>query len=516
MRYTQNINLPIVEDNDLYSKEINNLAFEKIDEEIQGLADIVETLDSPENSIADVKKDINDIKSDVVDINEQLVTNVEQISYINTNKSYWVSPEDFGCKGNGVIDDTVNLQKAITYCYENKKTLKCKDNSIYCISNTLQILDYIDIEMNNSIIKAIQPMDKMINYKFPQDYRNYINNTNLGKMSYSSLHLDGNNMAKYGIYIEDGVCITFYNTKIRFASIGIHIHSASELLFDNIYVRCNPTDNNSIGVENLANDCLFNMIYIMDAHVGILNNGLNHMSKVHVWKGSNFNGSIGIKFMGGNLFLDSSYIDSYANAFYIGSSSQLMINNCNTFYNGAMYTDNFDSPIIFFISDPTKDMMGYSSITNCFIKGKNSNTKLSNVENLRVREANNSFDNLDMSYVTKLNTKNITLSDGIIKNSDNATGCAFVSFENATRYIYLNIEKTSGFSHNDSIGKLPFSTTQSFVVPCLISANQYFNGVVEHAILVINKTGNIIVKTNSTLTPKYLAANFTLPSGSFR
>ena len=46
MRYTQNINLPIVEDNDLYSKEINNLAFEKIDEEMQGLADIVEALDS--------------------------------------------------------------------------------------------------------------------------------------------------------------------------------------------------------------------------------------------------------------------------------------------------------------------------------------------------------------------------------------------------------------------------------------------------------------------------------------
>ena len=47
MRYTQNIKLPIVEDNDLYSKEINNLAFEKIDDEIQGLADIVEALDSP-------------------------------------------------------------------------------------------------------------------------------------------------------------------------------------------------------------------------------------------------------------------------------------------------------------------------------------------------------------------------------------------------------------------------------------------------------------------------------------
>ena len=69
MRYTQNINLPIVEDNDLYSKEINNLAFEKIDEEIQGLADIVETLDSPENSIADVKKNVKKL-------NEQLETTV--------------------------------------------------------------------------------------------------------------------------------------------------------------------------------------------------------------------------------------------------------------------------------------------------------------------------------------------------------------------------------------------------------------------------------------------------------
>lgn len=84
MRYTQNIKLPIVEDNDLYSKEINNLAFEKIDEEIQGLADIVETLDSSENSIADVKKDINDIKEqleqkvDKENINEQLEQKVDK------------------------------------------------------------------------------------------------------------------------------------------------------------------------------------------------------------------------------------------------------------------------------------------------------------------------------------------------------------------------------------------------------------------------------------------------------
>lgn len=93
MRYTQNINLPIVEDNDLYSKEINNLAFEKIDEEIQGLADIVETLDSPENSIADVKKDINNI-------NEQLDNIVQQMNepyhyYVGINQKYKTITEAF-------------------------------------------------------------------------------------------------------------------------------------------------------------------------------------------------------------------------------------------------------------------------------------------------------------------------------------------------------------------------------------------------------------------------------------
>lgn len=72
MRYTQNINLPIVEDNDLYSKEINNLAFEKIDEEIQSLVDIVENLDSPENSIADIKSDIRDINEQLFNIKKKI------------------------------------------------------------------------------------------------------------------------------------------------------------------------------------------------------------------------------------------------------------------------------------------------------------------------------------------------------------------------------------------------------------------------------------------------------------
>lgn len=110
MRYTQNINLPIVEDNDLYSKEINNLAFEKIDEEIQGLVDIVETIDSPENSIAD-------IKSDIRDINEQL-DNIAKLVLIED-----VDGTDYK-KGQKIdVDDIIRLQ-AINYSYLMRKLKK--------------------------------------------------------------------------------------------------------------------------------------------------------------------------------------------------------------------------------------------------------------------------------------------------------------------------------------------------------------------------------------------------------
>ena len=102
MRYTQNINLPIVEDNDLYSKEINNLAFEKIDEEIQGLADIVETLDSSENSIADIKKDINDINEHLDSVDNEVVRLKD---FLENSNSGNVSQEDIKTAVNDYFEE---------------------------------------------------------------------------------------------------------------------------------------------------------------------------------------------------------------------------------------------------------------------------------------------------------------------------------------------------------------------------------------------------------------------------
>lgn len=134
MRYTTNINLPIVEDNDLYSKEINNLAFERIDEEIKGLAELVETLESPENSITDVKKNIKEI-------NEQLdkKTNTEKIVQI-------IGYEFLEMKGKDISD-------LLQYYVDNNYNIILPSNYSFICSKPVTINKRTVIKGNNSYIK---------------------------------------------------------------------------------------------------------------------------------------------------------------------------------------------------------------------------------------------------------------------------------------------------------------------------------------------------------------------------
>ena len=198
MRYTQNINLPIVEDNDLYSKEINNLAFEKIDEEIQGLADIVETLDSPENSIADVKKDINDINEQLdnsIQYTKDEITKIynnglrkckptfgfsaigsacsdcrnlnDEIELLNKFKEIGITT--FICcmyvdEINGVFeiqDDLDFLNSTINYCKENGLSIPC----IKLHFNNIEEIDNSFYDKYENLLLRLHNIFKVVNYE---------------------------------------------------------------------------------------------------------------------------------------------------------------------------------------------------------------------------------------------------------------------------------------------------------------------------------------------------------------
>ena len=176
MRYTTNINLPIVEDNDLYSKEINNLAFERIDEEIKGLAEIVETLESPENSLADVKDNIKEI-------NEQLDT-IE-------NKENWVSVLDFGAKCDGATDDSEALQNAIN-TINTHTTPKGQWKRCLYIPSKLRVTKEILIPFGQFKIKGNSLNNSQIFFDGANACLNFYNTTNRHEVEIQDIWLKGN------------------------------------------------------------------------------------------------------------------------------------------------------------------------------------------------------------------------------------------------------------------------------------------------------------------------------------
>lgn len=214
MRYTQNINLPIVEDNDLYSKEINNLAFEKIDEEIQGLADIVETLDSPENSIADVKSDIRDINEqlDNIVILKNTDTGVQNIIQEKINRVGCVNIT--GVQGEHEINNSILL----------------KSNTILNVANNVTIKNSVNNPRN--VIKKDASLDRIENVTINGGIYDYNLRSAGGNDNHAIFIHKGNNISladmtilnarKYAFLLADINGATIRDIKMNTSSDGIH------------------------------------------------------------------------------------------------------------------------------------------------------------------------------------------------------------------------------------------------------------------------------------------------------
>ena len=81
-----------------------------------------------------------------------------------------VTPEMFGAVGDGVADDTTNLQTAIYYAY-TKKIKLCLLNKTYLVSSPLIIHSELEIDGNNATIKT----DKNISIIYSPDVVHNVN-----------------------------------------------------------------------------------------------------------------------------------------------------------------------------------------------------------------------------------------------------------------------------------------------------------------------------------------------------
>src|SRR4051812_13283483 len=68
--------------------------------------------------------------------------------------NYYLLPEDFGAKGDGVTDDTQALKNCMASAQGGMGIVNLKPRTTYVISQTLEIPDYISIFGNNAVVKV--------------------------------------------------------------------------------------------------------------------------------------------------------------------------------------------------------------------------------------------------------------------------------------------------------------------------------------------------------------------------
>lgn len=168
MRFSENLNLPILQDGDKYSKEIQNEAFNTIDREctnikntIKSALDISEDVSNAIKTLGDISEELSDLKEKQ---NEDYYELLESNNYIgnkirdiNSQLEHKANKDellialygDFLASKNGFVNGEDISNKLVEYF--STKDIIVIDNSTYKISKTIDITGKTIIGVNGII-----------------------------------------------------------------------------------------------------------------------------------------------------------------------------------------------------------------------------------------------------------------------------------------------------------------------------------------------------------------------------
>ena len=199
-------------------------------------------------------------------------------------------PEQFGCYGDGIHDDTENLINTFKCAKSLNKNVTSSSNKIYNTTKTLELAD-LTVNFNNATIRSSADIGITIN----------ANATKLSDLKYG-----GTIIEKMQLDCKNGI-----NIKAKRAIIkDCHIYNVSgyaisvDFGYENTIRDCliNGTGNSAIGIIYNTSDTITDNVTGTNFKTGVVLNRPNNLNKIHLWIADK------------NLFTGSIFIDAHIDA----------------------------------------------------------------------------------------------------------------------------------------------------------------------------------------------------------
>lgn len=313
----------------------------------------------------------------------------EDFNKVNTQLAeikYFVTPEMYGAKGDGITDDT----EALNNCFANNRDgyVLSKANKTYLISGELIINDNIHIDFNNSVIKtttasSVFKVSNPSNAEKIADIKNVI--------------IDANHIGLTGFYITAFRLLQLYNVKIkncikscihvtRDSTTGRGSFKCDGLILENTNDENLSLHLNTVGIIFDSTDCKVNNVISNNFTTHLSNNkGVNFIKNWHAW---NLNSSYAeiinnSKFavIGDSISFEGCYSDTLQYAFYCTKNVDwinIIVNDFYYYINATQYPSSKNEPIPIYNKDC---ILVNFSITNSVFNNEWNNSKLINMCN---------------------------------------------------------------------------------------------------------------------------------------
>ena len=259
----------------------------------------------------------------------------------------FITPESFGVIGDGITDDTANLQLMFDSLTTETDFNRVPNNSVniifpygnYLISEPLVIKGTVNVDFSCSKLTAKNVMDYMLTFESSEMIPN---------LKIKNLIIDGNGLARTGLqiqdlyrgYFEDIVVFNCSEQQVKADKTGgmsnnLEFEINRGLLFGGIIEGLE----NANGLVMNTTDCMINHLYTIDLKHHIVNNsGVNFYHQCHGW---NMNQSIingGSHFLiGWDCNLNQCYSDTFQTAFIFTGDARCLITNHECFVNRGFY-----------------------------------------------------------------------------------------------------------------------------------------------------------------------------------